>query len=102
MCGTGIEDPDRRVGKPSRGFLCGIVGEAKKHNVCALQRLAASRRLLALRFGKHDDFKIIPAFKPVADPKRRRSSLTVDVKFGSHSRFSLSGIDKDSTLICTA
>ena len=68
----------------------------------AFVALAARCGLLTQLFGKNDEFEIIPTREPVPDPKRRRSSLTVDVKFGSHSKFFLSGIDKDSTLICTA
>jgi hypothetical protein len=54
MCGTGVEDPDRRVGKPRRGFLCCIVGEAKKHDVCLAERSLACCRLLTQLFGKND------------------------------------------------
>ena len=102
MCGTGVEDTDRRVGQPSGGFSCGIVGKAKEYDVCVPQRLAARCRVSALLFGKDDDLEIIPTREPVPDPKRRGSGLTVNVKFGSHCKLFLSRIEKNCTLICTA
>jgi hypothetical protein len=83
--GAGVENSDRRVGEPGRGFPRGIVGEAKERDVCVFQGLAAGRRILALRFRKDDDFKIVSARKPITDPKGCRSRLAIDVKFGSHS-----------------
>jgi hypothetical protein len=89
VCGTGVEDPNRGVGKPRGGFPCSVVGEAKEDDICASQGLAAGLRFLALFFGKDDDFKILPAPQPVADSKGRGACLTVDVKFGRHSKFFL-------------
>ena len=67
-----------------------------------LRCLAASRRFLAQRFREDDDFNIIPARQPVANSKRCRAGLTINVKFGSHCKSLLSTIDENSTLICTA
>jgi hypothetical protein len=81
---TGVENPNPRISKPRGGFLCGIVGEAKKHNVCVLKGLPARCGLFAQFLGKHDDFEITPARKPVADAKRRRAGLAIDIKFRRH------------------
>ena len=45
-------------------------------------------RLLAQLFRKDDDFNIIPLRKPIENPKRCRAGLTINVKFGSHCKFS--------------
>jgi hypothetical protein len=68
MCRAGIEYSYREVRQPSRGFSRGVIRKAKQRDLRISQRLLARDGILAQCFRNNNDFEIIAAGKPIANP----------------------------------
>ena len=84
MGGGGVDHLHVRVFNERDGLFCRRVGQAEKHQVGTVQKLAALLRVVPLVRVDAQQFNILPRTQPFVDLKAGGALLTVNIDFWIH------------------